>query len=575
MQNKEIAGILDKVALLLELQGENPYRVRAYQNAARTISGLPQSVAEMIRKEQDLTDLSGIGKDMADKLKEIIETGQLEQLRQLEKKVPSGLIELTEIANLGPKRVKKIHDELDVSSIDELEKAAKKHKVRALDGFGSKTEGQIVKAIKSHKEDESKKRFRLDTALEIAEPLIQHLKEARGLRKIDIAGSVRRKKDTIGDIDILVVCDQNTDVMNFFVKYDKVQEVLAKGKTKSSVLLTNNCQADLRIIEKESYGAALMYFTGSKQHNVELRQIAVENGWKMNEYGIFKDDKMLAGSSEEDIYAQFDMAFVPPELREDRGEIKAASSNDLPALVSLEDIRGDLQSHTTASDGRFSLEEMANAARKKGYSYFAITDHSKHLTVARGLDEKRLLEQIDEIEALNEKWDDFRILKSAEVDILEDGSLDLTDDVLKKLDVVICAIHSQFNLSGQKQTERTLKAMDSPYFNIFAHPTGRLIGKRRPYEIDLKQIMEKAKKKRCYLEINAQPDRLDINDSYAKMAKEMGVKVAISTDAHTINELDCMHFGVAQARRGWLSKQDVLNTREWPELKDLLKKPGH
>ncbi len=360
--------------------------------------------------------------------------------------------------------------------------------------------------------------------------------------------------------------------MDRFVNYEDVQKVISKGDTRSSIMLRNNLQVDLRVVPEVSYGAAMLYFTGSKAHNVALRKKAVENDWKMNEYGLFKGKKRIGGKTEKELYEKFGLQYIEPELRENRGEFDAAANNELPDLVKLKDIRGDLQSHTKATDGKYSLEEMATAAKEKGYDYFAITDHSKRVTVANGMDEKRLLKQLEEIDRLNEKIKGFRVLKSVEVDILKDGTLDLADEVLEKLDIVICSIHYNFKLSRQAQTRRVLKAMEHPCFHILAHPTGRMLGKREPYEIDLEKVIDAAKENRCYLEINAQPDRLDLNDVYAGMAKEKGVKLAISTDAHTISDLDLMRFGVGQARRAWLQKEDILNTHSWEELKKMLKR---
>ncbi|MEJ2637689.1 MAG: DNA polymerase/3'-5' exonuclease PolX, partial [Calditrichia bacterium] len=400
--------------------------------------------------------------------------------------------------------------------------------------------------------------------------LVEQLKNVKGVKKVEVAGSYRRQKETVGDIDILVTCKKGAQVMDSFVKYDDVEQVVSKGKTRSTVILRTGLQVDLRVVPQVSFGAAMHYFTGSKAHNIAIRKMGVKENLKINEYGVFKNEKRIAGRTEEEVYKQVGLPYIEPELREMRGEIEAAQKHKLPHLVQLKNIRGDLQSHTKASDGKLSLEEMADAAREKGYDYLAITDHSKHVTVANGLDEKRLAESIEQIDKLTGKLNGFRLLKSVEVDILSDGKLDLSDDILKELDIVICSVHYNFNLSRDEQTQRVLRAMDNPYFNIFAHPTGRLIGEREPYEIDLEKVMESAKNKNCFLEINAQPDRLDLSDNYIKMAKDMGVKLAISTDAHSKSDLDNMRFGVSQARRGWLEPDDVLNTRKWEDLKKLI-----
>ncbi len=572
VHNSDVADKFNRVADLLDIKGENEYRIRAYRNAAQTISGLSRSVVESVEKGEDLSELSGIGKDLAGKIEEIVKTGELEQLRQLEREVPTGLRQLLSIEDLGPKRVKQLHEEIGIKSIEDLEKAAKAGKIQNMEGFGKKTTQKILEAIDRAKKEGPKKRFRLNEAEERSLPLLDYLKKTEGVKKAEIAGSYRRRKETVGDVDILVTCKQGTNIMDRFVNYEDVQKVISKGDTRSSIMLRNNLQVDLRVVPEVSYGAAMLYFTGSKAHNVALRKKAVENDWKMNEYGLFKGKKRIGGKTEIELYEKFGLQYIEPELRENRGEFDAAANNELPDLVKLKDIRGDLQSHTKATDGKYSLEEMATAAKEKGYDYFAITDHSKRVTVANGMDEKRLLKQLEEIDRLNEKIKGFRVLKSVEVDILKDGTLDLADEVLEKLDIVICSIHYNFKLSRQAQTRRVLKAMEHPCFHILAHPTGRMLGKREPYEIDLEKVIDAAKENRCYLEINAQPDRLDLNDVYAGMAKEKGVKLAISTDAHTISDLDLMRFGVGQARRAWLQKEDILNTHSWEELKKMLKK---
>ncbi len=572
IHNSDVSKLFNKVADLLDIQGKNQFRIRAYRNAARTISGLSKSVADMVEEDEDLTQFSGIGEDLAGKIKEIVETGTLKQLEKLEKEVPPELSQLMKISELGPKRVRSLHDELDIETMEELEEAAKEGKIQEIEGFGEKTEEKILEAVKRQKKGGKKERIKLVNAEEYTEPLIEYLKKVKGVKKVEVAGSYRRRKETVGDVDILVTCKRGTDVIKKFVKYEDVERVISKGKTRSSVVLRNEFQVDLRVVLAVSYGAAMLYFTGSKAHNVAIRKIGVDRDLKINEYGVFKNDDRIAGKTEKEVYQEVDLPYIEPELREDTGEIDAARKDKLPKLVTLDDIRGDLQSHTKASDGKFSLEDMANAAKDRGYEYFAVTDHSKRVTMANGLDERRLSEQIKKIDKLNEKFDGFRILKAIEVDILKDGSLDLSDDILKELDVVICSVHYNTNLSGQKQTERVLRAMDNPYFNIMAHPTGWIINEREPYEIDLEKIMEAAKDRGCFLEINAQPDRLDLSDVHARMAKEIRLKLAISTDAHTKTDLETMRFGVYQARRAWLEKDDVLNTRSWTDLKKLLKR---
>ena len=397
------------------------------------------------------------------------------------------------------------------------------------------------------------------------------LEDRYGIRTIRLFGSrARGTHSGKSDIDILVTCKRGTPVMDHFVDFEDVDRVISKGTTKSTVVLRNNLQVDLRVMQQVSYGAALVYFTGSKAHNLAIRKMAQKRHLKINEYGVFKDDDRIAGKTENQVYDAVELPWIPPELREDTGEIEAAKNNKLPTLIELANIRGDLQSHTTASDGKFSMRDMVEAAKAKGYDYFAITDHSKRVTMANGLDEKRLAEHIKQMDTLNEEISGIRILKAVEVDILGDGSLDLDDEILKELDVVVCSVHYHTKLSKEKQTSRVLKAMDNPYFNILAHPTERIIGKRDPMEIDLETIMQGAKERGCYLEVNAQPDRLDLSDRYIRMAKEMGIKLAISTDAHSVDDLDFMRYGVAQARRGWLEADDVLNCHKWQQLKSLL-----
>jgi len=572
IHNSDVSKIFNQVADLLDIQNKNPFRIRAYRNAARTIAGLSRSVEDLVETGEDLTKFSGIGEDLAGKIEEIVNTGTLKLLKELKNDVPAELSQLMKVSELGPKRVRAIHAELGITTIDELEKVARDGKLQELEGFGKKTEEKILQAIERQQARGERERIKLMNAEEYTEPLMDYLKKIKGVKKVEVAGSYRRRKETVGDIDILVTCQQDADVIENFVKYEDVERVISKGKTRSSVVLRNDFQVDLRVVPEVSYGAALLYFTGSKAHNVAVRKLGIEQQLKINEYGVFQNDDRIAGRTEKEVYAQVNLPYIEPELRENNGEIDAAKKNKLPRLLTLDDLRGDLHSHTTATDGKLSLEEMANAAKALGYEYLAITEHSKRVTMVNGLDEKRLSEQIKQIDQLNENYNGFIVLKSIEVDILKDGSLDLSDDILKELDLVICSIHYNTNLSQKEQTERVLRAMDNPYFNILAHPTGRIIGEREPYEIDIEKIMEAAKEKGCFLEINAQPDRLDLSDVYIRMAKELGLKLVISTDAHTKADLDLIRFGVYQARRGWLEKDDVLNTRSWKDLKKLLKR---
>jgi DNA polymerase (family 10) len=568
IHNTEIAKIFQRYATLLEINGANRFRVLAYRNAARTVEDQPQDVAILIRDGKDLSELPGIGKDLAGKIKEIVDTGALADFEKLKRTVPEDLADVTALPGLGPKRVQVLHERLRIDNLEDLERAAHAGKLRQLPGFGAKTEEKVLKEIERRRDMGA--RTKLMVAEQIALPLLDYLKAAKGVKQAVIAGSYRRRKDTVGDLDILVTAKRGSDVMKRFAAYDEVDEVVSQGTTRSTVILRSGLQVDLRVVPEASYGAALHYFTGSKDHNIAIRTLAVKKGLKVNEYGVFKGDKRIAGKTEKEVYALFGLPYIAPELRENRGEIEAARKKRLPKLVALDDIRGDLHAHTKATDGRYTAEEMAQAAKTRGYDYLAICDHSKHVTIAKGLDAKRLAKQIDEIDRLNEKLTGIRILKSTEVDILDDGTLDLPDSILKKLDLRVCAVHYQFGLSAEKQTERIIRAMDNRYFNILAHPTGRLMGEREAYAVDMQKLMEAALERGCFLEVNSQPDRMDLDDVHCRMAKDIGLKLAISTDAHTTANLDFMRFGVDQARRGWLEPDDVLNTRSWRDLSRLL-----
>ncbi len=570
VHNAEVATIFNELADLLEIQGANEFRVRAYRSAARNIDSLPHSVSEMVAQNQDLSKLPGIGKDLAKKIEEIIQTGNLSKLDELKKEVPPALLDITRLAGLGPKRTKALYQQLGITDVEQLKKACEQGKVRELAGFGKKTEQSILADIERKVETSKESRLLLSTADQLQAPLVEYLKGVKGVKQVQVAGSYRRRKETVGDLDILVICRKSSAVMKAFTGYEDVERVISQGDTRSSVVLRLGLQVDVRVIPEQSYGAAMHYFTGSKAHNVAVRKIAVKKGLKLSEYGVFKEDKLVAGGREEDVFSQVGLAYIEPELRENQGEIEAAREGNLPDLIKLDDIRGDLHTHTKATDGQMSVEEMARAAMKKGYEYIAITDHSKKVTVAKGLDADRLREEIKEINSINKKLKGITILKSIELDILEDGSLDLPDDVLSELDLVVCAVHYKFNLSQEQQTNRIIRAMENPHFSILAHPTGRMINEREPYELDMERIMKAAGENGCILEINAQPERLDLNDAHCRMAKEMGVKVAISTDAHSVAGLDVMKYGVGQARRGWIEKGDVVNTLSLSQLRKLL-----
>lgn len=570
IQNADIADIFMRVANLLEIEDANPFRVRAYRNAARTVGDLPRDVAGMIAAGADLTELPGIGRDLAGKIAEIVETGSLELLQDLEERTPADLDELMDIPGLGPKRVAALHRELGVTGRGDLAAAAEAHEIRRIDGFGEKTEETIREALAGASGHPA--RILLQEAERRAAPLVAYLKKTAGIKDVTVAGSFRRRKETVGDLDILVACRRDAAVMDRFTRYEDVAEVVSKGDTRSTVRLRSGLQVDVRVLPLVGYGTGLHYFTGSKAHNIAVRRRGVQRGLKINEYGVFKEDTRIAGKTEQEVYDAVELAYIEPELREDAGEIEAAAQDRLPRLVTRQDIRGDLHVHTQATDGKDSLRDMVGAARDLGYDYLAITDHSRRVTVAKGLDTGRLAEQIERIDRLNAELDGFRVLKGIEVDILEDGALDLPADILEALDLRVCSVHYHQNLSRRRQTRRILKAMENPCFNILGHPTGRLIGQREPYDVDVEAVMRAARQNGCFLELNATPDRLDLNDVHCRMAKEIGVKVALATDAHSTAGLAFMRFGINQARRGWLGPEDVINTRGRDDLLALLQR---
>ena len=566
VQNAEIAAMFDQTADLLEFKGDNPFRVRAYRRAARTIEGLPQSVRSMLAAEADLSELPGIGKDLAGKIGDIVQTGHFTLLDQLKKKMPGELGDMAALPGLGPKRVKLLYDKLKVRKLDDLRRAIKAGRLHKLRGFGPVMEQKLASALEKPAVE---KRFKLAVAEAEAESLVAFLRDAG---HAVVAGSYRRRRDTVGDLDILVTSQHGPAVGDKLAQYDNVAEVLAHGPTRTTVVLRSGIQVDVRAVPEESYGAALMYFTGSKAHNIALRGLANERKWKLNEYGLFSGKRRIAGATEEEVYAKLGLAYIPPELREDRGEIALAKANKLPQLVTLADIRGDLHVHSDWTDGTVPIEGMAAAAQARGYAYMALTDHSRRVAMAHGLDPARVAKQIHEVDKLNAKLKGFTILKGIEVDILKDGALDLPDSTLEKLDVVVASVHSFFDLPREAQTERVIRALQNRHVSILGHPTGRLIGEREPYEIDMERVLAAAHDLGCCVEINAEPDRLDLNDIHAFAAKSKSVKVAISTDAHSVNALQYMRFGIDQARRGWLTAADVINTRPLGELKKLLKR---
>ena len=568
VHNASIAETLRHVADLLEIEGANPFRIRAYRRAAQTIEDLPQSAATMVAEGKTLVGLPGIGKDLAGKITEIIKTGRLGALAEIEARTPTTLAVLTTIPGLGPKRVHRLHEALGIKTLKDLERAAKKHKIRELRGFTAKTEETILAEIA--RSQKRAQRFKIATAEDFAETLCAYLQADPRIGRVVVAGSYRRRKETVGDLDILVTCPKGQAAVDHFLAYDEIAKVVAKGSTRATVILRSGMQVDLRVVPARSYGAALHYFTGSKSHNIAIRKLGQARGLKINEYGIFRDGERIGGRTEEEVFAAVGLPYIEPELREDRGEIQAGFEGRLPKLICLEDIRGDLHVHTKASDGKSSLREMVEAARARGYEYVAITDHTKHATVAKGLDEKRLGKQLDEIDRLSADFADIRILKSSEVDILADGTLDLSDDMLKRLDVVVAAVHYKFELDAREQTERMLRAMDNKYVSILSHPSGRLLGEREPYAVDLERVIEGAKDRGVALELNAHPARLDLDDVHCKLAKELGAKLVISTDAHSTFGLDAMRYGIGQARRAWLERGDVLNTKSWAGFKKAI-----
>lgn len=568
--NTEIAKVFNEIADLLEIKGENRFRILAYRRAAEVIEDLPCSLKEFMKKK-DLTELPGIGKDLSEKIKIILKTGSHPLLKKLRKEYPKELSSMMKLSNLGPKKIKKIYEKLKISTLKQLEAAVKKNKIKKLAGFGAKTEKNILEEL--GREKGYKHQTKINQAEQIITPLLQFTNKIQGLKKAEIVGSYRRQKETVGDLDILALVDKKKkkSFMDEFIKYEEIKKVVSKGSDRITVLLKSDVQVDLRAIVK-NYGAGLIYFTGSKAHNIALRTMALKKQLKINEYGVFKGKKEIAGKTETSVYASLKLPYIEPELRENLGEIEAAKKKRLPKLITLEEIRGDLHAHTNRTDGHNTIKEMSEAAKKMGYKYLAITDHSQKMRIVNGLDEKELKKQIREIDALNSKLRGLTILKGIEVDILKDGKLDLPASILKELDLVIGAIHSSFKLSKEKQTERILRAMDQPYFNILAHPTGRLIKERAPYEVDLEKVMKAAKERGCILEINANPSRLDLKDVHCRLAKEIGVKMAISTDAHHLSDLDFIKYGVGQARRGWLEKKDVVNSDSLKELKKALKR---
>lgn len=570
MDNFGYSKIFWEMGDLLELKEDNPFKIRAYRKAAQNIEAFPKSIEKIYTEGgiKALQQIPGIGLHIAEKIEDQIKTGKIPAYNKLLKEFPKSFLEIASIQSMGPKTANLLYRKLGIDSLKKLEKAAKEEKLRNLPGFGAKKEQNILRGLQIKKESHG--RYLLDEATAYAELIVEELKKLKEVKNILPCGSLRRGQETIGDIDILVISPSPKKIMDTFTKLPVVRNVLAHGETKSSVILKNNMQADLRVVEAKSFGAAAHYFTGSKGHNIHIRQMAQKKGWKVSEYGIFKGKKQIGGSKEEEMFSKFGLQYIPPELRESRGEFEAAAKKKIPRLVELKDIKGDLHMHTKASDGSNSIEEMAIAAKALGYEYIAITEHTQSTRIAGGLNEKEMLAHLKKIRAANKKIKGIEILAGAEVDIQTDGKLDYSDDVLKQLDIVLAAIHSRFKMPKKEMTDRIIKALSNKHVNIFVHPTGRLINERDPYAVDMEKVLQAAKKYNVALEINAHPKRLDLTDIYCMRAKELGVKMIIATDAHSIDQLELMKFGVITARRGWLEKKNIINTLPLAKLNKLL-----
>jgi DNA polymerase (family 10) len=568
LHNRDIAAAFDEIGDLLELTGANPFRVRAYRNAAARLRDWPDELSEWRAQGHGFDEIPDIGTDLAGKIDELLDRGRTKQLVELRREKIAGLAGLLHIGGLGAKRLRMLHDALGVRTPKQLLAAVQAQRVRGLPGFGTTSEKRIGEAVSVYLRQSSRRLWY--QVKPDADALVDYLGKSAAVSKAVVAGSYRRIAATVGDLDIVVTSDAGVAAIRHFVAYPLVARVLAQGSTRASVELENGLQVDLRAIEPAACGAALVYFTGSREHTVALRGMARSRGLKVNEYGVFRGKTNLAGASEASVYAALDLAEIPPEMRENRGEILAAQHGELPTLIAHGELRGDLHVHTDATDGRGSLAEMVAAARAAGLTYVAITDHSQNLRIGHGLDTTRLARQCEAIDRINAGLRGFRVLKGIEVDILEDGSLDLPNSVLERLDLVVGAVHSALHLSRAKQTDRILRALDSPYFSILAHPTGRLVGERPPCELDMPRIIRHARERGCFVELNAHPKRCDLDDAHCRLAKEAGVLVAVSSDAHHPDDFAHLDFGIGRARRGWLTRADVLNARPLAEVQRLL-----
>ena len=562
MENREIAAVFEEISNLMKIVQDDPkwpFKAAAYDRAKRSIESYPERLQDLARDpNRRLTEVPGVGEDLAKKILELVETGQCLYHQEQLKKIPRSLLELLQLQTIGPQKVRLFYRERNIQTVDQLEAAAKAGRLRELPGMSVKSEENILKAIEVFRRAVG--RFRLDTAFEAAQEISAYLREFKGVEDVTPAGSLRRGRETVGDLDLLLTGRNHPRLAEHIIKLPAIAQVLAKGEDKVSVKLKNDMQVDVRLLERESYGAALQYFTGSKEHNVALRDRAKRRGWKLSEYGLFQGDKVIASREEEEVYEKLGLEWIQPELRENLGEIEAAEEGSLPKLVELGDIRGDLQMHTTASDGKTSVEEMAAAAKKLGYQYILITDHSKAVTIANGLDEKRAVEHIVRIKAARKKVQGIEIWAGAEVDVLGNGKLDYPDALLKQFDIVLVSVHSRMTQPGEEMTARLLKALENPYVRILGHPTGRQVLKRDPFKFELEQVFDAARKFGVILELNGNPERLDLCDRHVKLVRDKGMKIIISTDAHHPDHLDFMRYGVMTARRGWMDKKGVLNT---------------
>ena len=570
MKNHEVARILRNISILLDMDNVQ-FKPRAYEKAALTIEALEDDVEKIYAQGgiKALKDIPGVGESIAEKIEELLKTGRLEYYEQLHKRVPVDLESLTRIEGLGPKTIKTLWEKLKITNIQELEKAAMERKISQLPGFKKKTEENILKGIEFAKK--SSGRFILGFTLPLIRSIEERLKALPEVKQAVAAGSVRRMKETIGDVDFLVLSDNSEKVTDFFVSMPEVIRIVEKGKTKSAVKLNTGMNADIRILPEESFGAALQYFTGNKPHNIELRKIALDKGWKLNEYGIFRENQQLAGKTEEEIYEKLGLQWVPPEMREDTGEIQLAKKKQLPHLVAYKDLKGDLQVHSNWTDGQNSICEMAKQAKKNGLEYIAISDHSKYLAMTGGLDEKGLLKQAEEIAQVNKEVEGITVLQGVELNILKDGNLDISDEALEKLDMASAGIHSHFDMTKEEMTERVLAAMENPNVDILVHPTTRQMPRREPIQLDIDAVIETAKKTDTILDIDSYPDRLDLRDEHIRKAVQAGAKLGISSDSHSTPHLHYLELGIAQARRGWATAKDIVNTRKLEEFKKLLK----